>query len=273
VGFLDGKTALVTGAAEGVGVAFANALAAEGARVAICDIRDNVQARADEIAARHRVPTLAVRADTGLPEDCWRVIDEVMARWGRLDVLVNNAGTIAVTSPTDAWEKSLEDYDKVMNVNTRGYFLFGRAALAIMRAQGGGDIVNIATDHIYTEKDRPSGGGGVMDTYDASKWALNGFLQDWSKAVEEENIRVNAICLGATDSLMLRGFIGEAGLTPELIASWMKPADVAQVMIDLIRDGRTAHNIPVWVRDPVVLTPRTDDFSLRLGVMKSAFDA
>jgi hypothetical protein len=96
---------------------------------------------------------------------------------------------------------------------------------------------------------------------------------DWSKAVEGDNIRINAICLGATDSHMLRGFTGEARLTPELIASWMKPADVAQVMIDLIKDGRrTAHNIPVWVRDPVVLTPTTDDFSLRIGVMKSAFD-
>ena len=160
-----------------------------------------------------------------------------------------------------------------MNVNNRAYFLFGRAAIAIMRNQGGGDIVNIATDHIYTEKNRPSGGGAVMDTYDASKWGLNGFLQDWAKAVEGENIRINAICLGATDSHMLRGFTGEARLTPELVASWMKPADVAQVMINLIKDGRTAHNIPVWVRDPVVLTPSTDDFSLRLGVMKSAFDA
>ena len=273
MGFLDGKVALVTGAAEGLGVAFASALAAEGAKVAICDIRDNVDERAKEIGAANSVETLAFRADTGVPEDCWRVVDGVMEAWGRIDVLVNNAGTIAITSASDPWEKSLADYEKVMNVNNRAYFLFGRAVIPIMRAQGGGDIVNIATDHIYTEKMRPTGGGPVMDTYDASKWGLNGFLLDWAKAVEDDNIRVNGICMGATDSWMLRSFTGEANLTPEIIAGWMKPADVAQVMVNLIKDGRTAHNIPVWVRDPVVLTPRSDDFSLKVGVMKSAFEA
>ena len=90
MGYFDGKTALVTGAAEGVGVAFANALAAEGCSVAICDVRDNVQARADEIAAKHGVETLAFNADTGVAADCWRVVDGVMAAWGRLDILVNN---------------------------------------------------------------------------------------------------------------------------------------------------------------------------------------
>ena len=112
-----------------------------------------------------------------------------------------------------------------------------------------------------------------MDTYDASKWGLNGFLLSWSKAGEPHNVRVNGICLGATDSHMLRSFTGEANLTPEVIAGWMKPADVAQVVIDLMKDGRSGYNIPVWRADPVVLTPRTDDFSLKVGVMKSAFEA
>lgn len=273
MGFLNGKTALVTGAAEGLGVAFAHALAAEGAKVAICDLRSNVQARAEEIGAAHGVETLAFQADTGVPEDCWRVVDAVAEAWGAIDVLVNNAGAIAVTAADDPWEKSVADYERVMNVNSRGYYLFGRAVIPLMRARGGGDIVNIATDHIYTERYRPTGGGSRMDGYDASKWSLNGFLLDWSRAAEGDNIRVNAICMGATDSHMLRGFTGEARLTQELINSWMKPADVAQVMIDLIKDGRTGYNIPVWVRDPVVLTPRTEDFSLRIGVMKSAFEA
>ena len=72
---------------------------------------------------------------------------------------------------------------------------------------------------------------------------------------------------------MLRGFTGAANLTPEVINSWMKPADIARVMVELIRDGRSAYNIPIWRNDPVVLTPRSDDFSLRVGVMKSAFEA
>ncbi|MCY3505760.1 MAG: SDR family NAD(P)-dependent oxidoreductase [Chloroflexi bacterium] len=273
MGFLDGKVALVTGAAEGLGVAFANAAAAAGAKVAICDIRDNVDERASQIGDAHGVETASFHADTGVPEDCWRVVDSTMERFGRIDVLINNAGTIAMTSPTDPVDKSIADYDLVMNVNNRAYYLFARAVWPIMQEQGGGEIVNIATDHIFTQKNRPTGGGWVMDTYDSSKWGLNGFLLSWSKAGEPHNIRVNGICLGATDSHMLRGFTGEENLTPEVIASWMKPADVAQVVMDLIEDGRSGYNIPVWVDDPVVLTPQTDDFSLKVGVMKSAFEA
>ena len=273
MGFLEGKTALVTGAAEGLGVAFANALAAEGAKVAICDIRDNVEERAAEIGETHRVETVAFKADVGIPEESWRVVDGTMDAFGRIDVLINNAGTVTRASAADPWEKSLEDYDTVMNVNNRAYYLFGRAILPIMRDQGGGDIVNIATDHIYTEKMRPSGGGAVMDTYDASKWGLNGFLLSWSKAGEPHNIRVNGICLGATDSFMIRTFGGAREITPEMVAGWMKPADVAQVVMDLIEDGRSGYNIPLWRAEPVVLTPQTDDFALKVGVMKSAFEA
>ena len=138
MGLLDGKVALVTGAAEGLGVAFANAAAAEGAKVAICDVRENVDERAREIADAHGVETRAFRADTGAPEDCWRVVDGAMEAFGRIDVLINNAGTIAMTSPTDPWEKSIADYDLVMNVNNRAYYLFARAVFPTHAGAGAG---------------------------------------------------------------------------------------------------------------------------------------
>ena len=111
------------------------------------------------------------------------------------------------------------DYEKLVGTNLRGVFLFGRAVLPYMMERGSGEIVNISTDHVQTcgtpfelthddapdcpwanEPPRPTGGGDAMDLYDASKWGINGLTLAWSQAVEEHEIRVNALCMGATDS-------------------------------------------------------------------------
>jgi NAD(P)-dependent dehydrogenase (short-subunit alcohol dehydrogenase family) len=89
----------------------------------------------------------------------------------------------------------------------------------------------------------------MMDLYDASKWGVLGLTIAWSKALKEHNIRVNAFSMGATDSQMIRGFVGDA-VTPEMITTWMRPEDVCDLAIQLIREGplgRTAENIGVWL--------------------------
>ena len=84
------------------------------------------------------------------PDDVRRVVDDVVRRTGTIDVLVNNAGVVRVTDPTDPWEKALDDYDHVVGTNFKGVFLFGRAVIPLMVEQGSGNIVNIATDHVHT---------------------------------------------------------------------------------------------------------------------------
>ena len=151
-----------------------------------------------------------------------------------------------LTDPSDAWDKALEDFDYVVGTNLKGVFLCGRAVAPLMVARGEGHIVNIATDHIYTcgwpepvdhteaqacpwrhERRRPGWVG--LDVYDASKWALNGLTQAWAKSLRQHGIRVNNLCMGATDSHMQRSFLGFDNEEPpaELLAKWMDPARVS----------------------------------------------
>ncbi len=271
-GFLGGKVALVTGAAVGLGNAFARALAAEGAALAVCDIRPELTELAEDLA----VPVLAEHADVSEPGDVRSFVDATLQRFGAIDVLVNNAGTWAATLPTDPIDNSLRDYERLVGTNLRGVFLFGRAVMPGMIERGSGEIINISTDHVQTcgtpfeidhddapncpwanEPPRPTGGGEAMDLYDASKWGINGFTLAWSQALEEYGIRVNALCMGATDSHMLRSF-HNFNPDPEEVARWMKAEDVARVLIDLLREGpggRTGENIGIAVGHPVVLPP------------------
>ena len=94
-----------------------------------------------------------------------------------------------------------------------------------------------------------------MDIYDASKWALNGLTQAWARALTKKGVRVNALCMGATDTEMLRGFYGGSP-PPQELATWLQPALIAEVLLDLLREGpggRTGQNIGLWVGHPLEL--------------------
>ena len=142
---LEGSTAIVTGGAVGLGRSIAATLGRAGASVTICDVRPDV----DETAADLRSEGLEVHsvlADVSKPDDVRGVVEAV----GTVDTLINNAGVVRVTEPTDPWEQSLDDYEAVLGTNLKGVFLFGRAVAPGMVANGSGNIVNIATDHIRT---------------------------------------------------------------------------------------------------------------------------
>ena len=276
---LKGKRALVTGAAVGIGPAFAEALAQAGVAVAVCDVRPEVL----ELPARLEGSHWACIADVSNPEDVRHFVDGAIDALGGIDILVNNAGRCWQSLADDDLDKSLADYEGLVGTNLKGEFMLGRAVIAQLLAQGtGGDIVNIATDHMVTcgtpfelcpktpncpwaDAPRPSGGGEVMDLYDASKWALNGLTFGWAKALRPHGIRVNALCMGATDSWMIRDFFGfpqtREEETPEQRAevdTWMAKEDTAQVLIDLLREGpegRTAQNLNLCIGRPPCLEP------------------
>lgn len=269
---LRGKRAIVTGAAVGLGRAYAIALAEAGVHVTVCDRRDEVHGLADEILAMG-VQSAAWQGDVADPALVRQVVDGTVAALGGIDILINNAGVWGASAAEDDLDKSLTDYDSIVGTNLKGEFLFGRAVIPILLEQNiGGDIVNIATDHMvtcgtpwhvcprqtscpWTDSPRPTGGGDAMDLYDAAKWALNGLLYGWAKALAPHGIRVNQFDMGATDSHMLRGF-HNFDPSPEEVATWMKAEDNAAALLELLREGpggRNAQNINFCVGREVAL--------------------
>lgn len=288
-GRLAGKRAIVTGAAVGIGAAYAEALAREGCALALCDIDSRVRER--EIAlTRAGSRCLAFVGNVADPQTARTVVDSALKALGGIDILVNNAGVWGESEAGDDLDKTLADYDRIVRTNFHGEFYFGRAVIPVMLKQGtGGNIVNVATDHIFTcgtphdvcpnlstcpwhetppgfdGPPRPTGGGPAMDLYDAAKWALNGLLYAWARALAPHDIRVNGLCMGATDSAMLRGFHGGEP-PPEEVARWMCVEDAAQVLIDLLcegPDGRTACNMNFCIGRPVRLEPALPPLYIR----------
>ena len=271
---LKGKNAIVTGAAVGLGSSYAKALAQEGVNIAVCDLREEIH----EVAGGLRVQgvnAVSYQGDVSDPDHVRKVVDGARAELGSIDILVNNAGVWGVSVADDDLDKSLEDYEQIVGTNLKGEYLFGRAVIPIMIEQGkGGEIVNIATDHMVTcgtpyfccpkleacswgDSPRPTGGGDAMDLYDAGKWGLNGLLYGWAKALAPHNIRVNAFCMGATDSHMLRSF-HDFDPSEEEVASWMRAEDNAHAMIDMLLEGpsgRNAQNVNFCIGRPVKLEP------------------
>lgn len=252
---LSGRSAIVTGAAQGLGRAFAEALVRAGVDVTLCD----VQASVPEVAAALPGPGKAVGivADVSQEPDIRRLVDTALASFGRIDTLVNNAGRWRRSPVTDPFEKALADWDFIMDTNLRGLLLLSRACVPHIVAAGGGDVVHVSTYYVLPAKG-PGTNSPETDLYNASKWALNGFTQAWARALADQKVRVNALCMGATDTPMLRG-LWEGEPPVDFARTWMRPEQIAGQLVDLLAegpDGRTGENVGAWVGEPVVLGPR-----------------
>lgn len=180
MGKLDGKAALITGGARGLGLAMAEAFVAEGASVMIADLLDDL---AREAARDLGSAAAAVQLDV-TSEAAWAAaVAETKSRFGRLNVLVNNAGT-AEGAPL--WETSLDSYRRVTEVNQIGVFLGMRAVVAPMTEAGGGSIINISSmDGLI--------GVPRIISYVASKWAVRGMTKAAAMELAPRGIRVNSI--------------------------------------------------------------------------------
>jgi NAD(P)-dependent dehydrogenase (short-subunit alcohol dehydrogenase family) len=288
---LKGRTAIVTGAAVGIGNAYAKAMAKEGCNVAVIDLRSEITDLAPELES-HGIKAMAVVGDVSQPATVRKFVDDVIAKFGGVDILINNAGQCSVSLVDDDLDKSLADYESMVGTNLRGEYLMGRAVIPQMLKQGrGGEIVNIGTDHGVTcgspreicpslstcpwgDSPRPTGGGTVMDIYDASKYGTYALTFAWAKALRPHDIRVNCMCMGATDSWMIRNFFGERA-TPEEVATWMTAEDSAQVVVDILTEGpkgRTGETINLCIgrpckkepeREPIYVTPESIGYDQR----------
>ena len=262
---LSGKVAIVSGAAQGLGEAFARKLSEEGAMVVAFDCQDNITSVAQAIESATGNKVLGLVADVSKRPDVERVVATAAETFGGIDILVNNAGTWKKTPVDSSWEQALEDWDFIMDTNLKGLLMLSRATVPHLQKRGGGDIVNISTYYVLPAK---SDGTNQPDTdlYNASKWAINGFTDAWSKYLAKDNIRVNGMCMGATDTPMLRGLFPDGQLPAELADDVMQPEQIAQQMIDLMADGRSGENIGAWVGEPVVIPPRAPNHLRVAGV-------
>jgi len=186
------RTALVTGAARGIGLAIAARLAADGLRVALLDLdRDAVEAAARGIGPR----AMALVTDVTQAKDVDGAIARVEREWGRLDVLVNNAGITGRSFPI--WELSDEDWQRVIDVDLTSVFLCCRAAVKVMLRQGGGRIVNIAS--IAGKEGNPT-----LVPYSTAKAGVIGLTKALAKEVATRGIFVNAVAPAVIGTELLK---------------------------------------------------------------------
>lgn len=220
---LAGKVALVTGASSGIGRATALALAGAGARVAAVARRaDRLQSLVSDIG---RDTAVAVEADVTDEAAINRAVADVHARWGRLDVLVNNAGVMLLGPIENA---DTEDWRRMMDTNVLGLMYATHAALPIMSAQGSGDVVNISSTAGRTAR------AGV-GAYNASKWAVNAFSEALRQECVPYHIRVTVIEPGIV-ATELREHITHAGAKADIerraqSLTQLEPEDVAAAIL------------------------------------------
>lgn len=185
MGQLDGKVAVVTGAAQGIGRAIADGLARDGARIVVADLRGA------EAAAATYPDGVGLTVDVADEAAVQRLVDETVARCGGIDVLVNNAGVYASLAMRPFTEIPLAEWQHVMEVNVASMFLTCRAAVPAMRERGGGSIVNISSG-------TPFRGVPFLLHYVTSKGAIVAFTRALAKELGPDGIRVNCVAPGFT---------------------------------------------------------------------------
>jgi NAD(P)-dependent dehydrogenase (short-subunit alcohol dehydrogenase family) len=178
VNALEGKVAIVTGGAQGIGAAIASGLEAEGAEVVIADLEP---------------PEGGIRADVSSEADVEQMVAQALERNGRIDILVNNAGLYASLEMRPFTEIPLEEWNRVMEVNVASMFLTCRAVVPVMRDQGGGKIVNISSG-------TPFRGVPFLLHYVTSKGAIVALTRALAKEVGKDGVHVNCVAPGFTMS-------------------------------------------------------------------------
>ena len=233
---LNGKVAIVTGGARGIGRAYAEALAEAGAAVLIADLLESEGAQTVG-AIRAKGQQAAFRSvDVSILEATEAMAQAVADEFGGIDILVNNAAMFASLKGGPMSDISVERWDKTMAVNVRGPWLCTRAVVPFMRQRGGGAIVNQTSISAF-------GMAGMLD-YTSSKAAIIGMTKSAASELGRDNIRVNAIAPGGTATEGLSEIMGgnmgiaeERAKATQLIAAQIMPEDMTGTLLLLVGDG------------------------------------
>ena len=229
---LEGKVAIISGGARGMGAAEAKLFAREGAKVIICDVLEDegrqTEAEINEVGG----DAVFVKLDVTSQDEWENAVNTAIERFGKLDILVNNAGIIVQSTIEDM---TVELWDKVMDVNAKGVFLGTKTAIPHMKEAGGGSIVNISSISGIVGQDNVNAG------YNASKGAVRIFTKAAAVQYAKENIRVNSIHPGPIATPMT----AEGRADPERVAltaertplgRYGEPEEVANAVLFLASD-------------------------------------
>ena len=227
---LKDRVAIVTGAAQGIGRVYALRLASEGAKVVVTDVLD-AQPAAKEIAAQGG-EALALRTDVTDPRSVDDMAEKTVGRFGRIDILVNNAALFGDISRKPFQEIPIDEWDRVMAVNVKGLFLCSRAVLPQMKKQGKGRIINISSGTVLQ-------GTPMLLHYVTSKGAVVAFTRALAREVGEFGITVNSIAPGHTlsETVKRRGpNVDERAVASRIIKRSQVPEDLSGTVVFLASD-------------------------------------
>jgi 3-oxoacyl-[acyl-carrier protein] reductase len=229
---IKGKVAIITGAGSGFGEGIATRFAAEGAKVVVADINGTA---ANRVAAEIGDAAVAIKTDVTKMSDVEAMIALAETQFGRLDILINNAGYTSRNGPMmDVDEKT---YDRMFDVNTKAIYLAARTGVPVLKKYGGGTIINVAS--IGALRPRPG-----LVWYNGSKGAALNMTKGMAVELAPDNIRVNALCPVLAETGLLEEFMGVKD-TPENRNAFLKtiplgrlgrPSDVAGAALYLCSD-------------------------------------
>jgi len=227
-GRLQGKVAIITGASQGFGKGIAELFDQHGASVVVADILDD----SGESVAKSLKNGVYQHADVSTRADTRAMIDRAVSEFGRLDVIVNNAGYSHRNKPIS--EVTDEEFDRIFDVNVRSIFYAAQESLALFKSQGHGNMIN--TSSTAGLRPRPN-----LSVYNSSKGAVNTLTKSLAVELAPERIRVNAICPVIGETGLLETFMGVAD-TPENrqrfeqtipLGRFSRPADIAEAVLFL----------------------------------------
>jgi NAD(P)-dependent dehydrogenase (short-subunit alcohol dehydrogenase family) len=227
---LSGKTAIITGAAGGLGRAFALGFASRGANVLVADMNEAGSAETVALIEAAGGKAIAVKTNVTDKASCEAVADAAVATYGSLDVLVNNAAIYATIERANFWEIDPNEWDKVMAVNVKGAWLASGAAYT--RMSDGGSIINIASATVFS-------GSPLWMHYVASKGAVIGMTRVMAREAGAKNITVNAIAPGFTlteASLSIMDDAASYGVSSRSIKRASEPDDMVGTAVFLASD-------------------------------------
>ena len=226
---LKRKTAIVTGGTRGIGMAIVKRYLENGANVAIAGSRQESVDKALAQLGEYQDRVMGIWPDLCSPEQVADAFASVKERFGRIDILANNAG---ISSRTSLYDYTVEEFSKIMDINVKAVFVCSQAAARIMKEQGGGVI--ISTSSMVGEYGQPCGCG-----YPTSKFAVNGLTKSLARELAKDQIRVNAVAPGVTRTDMLSVLPGElvdrisAGIPLGRVG---EPLDIANAYLYLASD-------------------------------------